>query len=452
MRTGALLAAAIIVAGLVPSSAMTATDPGVDITIRTGGDRCPFKLGCRVGITVTPSDGGAAVLEGVLDRAAEPTTPEGMLAATLVPGTYIASVTALGVTEPAPAGEPPGAAATTVMGGCATTVELVAEQPEIKVTAAMAWHQPACGIAIAPQAPGVARPVLSKPIEEGKRTPRFRPHGAPTVSTTKNGIKVELWVKDPTLRRGQWLLAHLRVSNVSHRTIRHNGRFEDLDCPPISVRADTSDLFDPGRTWTGAAATYKKRFFRDGILLRTGLSIPKYARGNGCGDVGQAGRLKPGAVEDVPLAGLPRYGLRKQPLPPGAIHISAGFEGSRSTDRVSVSTDVTLAGGPVDYPSPGQLVDAALSTPGFVETLERQPDPRDWANAHVATWLKRPYPRQPRLAGARGAPEGILEIGQFFSGSDVDTPFVVGAVIDPWTAESYGAYAWPGWSEPRSAL
>ena len=79
---------------------------------------------------------------------------------------------------------------------------------------------------------------------------------------------------------------------------------------------------------------------------------------------------------DVPLAGVPAYELRAQPLPPGVIHVSAAFEGREFSDpdRVSVSTDVTLAGDPVGYPSPGQLADAALSTPGFIEALEMVPD------------------------------------------------------------------------------
>ena len=431
-----------------PASAMPAPTSAVDVTVRTGGEPCRWELGCLAGITLSPLGSGMPALEGTIDPTADPSSPDGSLEATLAPGTYVASVTVLGVAEVAPEGESPETATTTVMGGCARTIELDAERPDVELTAAMAWDQPACGIAIEPAGRAAPRPEIAQRIREPKRTPRFTPRGAPTVSTKKNGIKLELWVKDETLRPGQWLVAHLRVSNVGGRTIRHNGKFEDLDCPPISSRADTSDLFDPGRTWSGVAATYKKRIFRDGLLTRTGFSIPRYARGNGCGDVGQAGRLRPGDVEDIPLAGMPRYWLRDQPLPPGTIHLTVGFDGNRRQERVSVSTDVELAGDPVEYASPGELVDAALSTPGFVETLERQPDPRDWANAHVSSWMKKPYPPQPRLEGARGAPAGIIEVTQFFGGSERGAPFVVEAVIDPWTAESYGATAWPGWVTP----
>ena len=422
---------------------------GVDLTVRTGGEPCHWELGCLAGITLTPVGSDMPALEGTIDPATDPTAPEAALRATLAPGTYVASVKALGVTGAAPEGEPPEAATTSVMGGCARTIELAAERPQVELTAAMAWDQPACGIAIEPAGPAAPGPEIAKGIEEAKRTPRFTPRGAPTVRTTKAGIKLELWVQDATLRPGQWLLAHLRVSNVGNRVIRHNGKFEELDCPPISTRADTSDLFDAGSTWTGVAATYKQRFFRDGLLTRMGFGIPRYARGNGCGDVGQAGRLRPGDVEDIPLAGMPRYWLRDQPLPPGTIHLTVGFDGSRRAGRVSVSTDVELAGDPVAYPSPGQLVDAALMSPGFIETLERLPEPKDWANAHVSSWMKKGLPPQPRLEGARDAPAGIIEIMQFFTGSDAGTPFMVNAVIDPWTAESYGASAFPGWVTPR---
>jgi hypothetical protein len=433
-----------------PPASTTTAMSSVDLTVHVGGEPCRWELGCRAGITITPVGADVPVLDGTIDPAADPTSPEGSLQATLPPGTYVASVMALGVTEPAPEGEPPEAATTSVMGGCARIVEFAAERRAVELTAAMAWDQPACGIAFDPAGSAAPRPEIAKRIGEPKRAPRFTPRGAPTVRTTENGIALELWVKDDTLRPGQWLLAHLRVSNVGDRTIRHNGKFEGLDCPPISTRADTSDLFDAGSTWTGVAATYKERFFRDGLLTRAGFAIPRYARGNGCGDVGQAGRLRPGDVEDIPLAGMPRYWLRDQPLPPGTIHLTVGFEGSRRSDRVSVSTDVTLAGDPVAYPAPGQLVDAALSTPGFIETLERLPDPRDWANTHVSSWMKKPYPLQPRLDGARDAPDGILEVDQFLSGRDDSSPFVVTAVIDPWTAESYGASAWPGWITPES--
>ena len=228
---------------------------------------------------------------------------------------------------------------------------------------------------------------------------------------------------------------------MSDSPIRYLGRFQQLDCPPISVVADTSGLFDVGRTWTGSAGVFKRRWLASGILQRASLWIPARDRGDGCGDVGYVNTLQPGQVVDIPLAGLPAYGLKQQPLPPGTIHVTVSMYGTGQHKRlVSVGTDVTLGGRPVGYPSPGQLVDAALATPGFLEVLEAAPPPAEWANPMLSSWLKRPYPPQPRLAGAQDAPQGIVELGWFFAG--IHYPFMVGAVIDPWTGDVFSAYGW----------
>jgi hypothetical protein len=336
--------------------------------------------------------------------------------------------------------DPPGLAPFPI-GGCGTTLELVAEEPVVTVTAKMQWYQAACGIVIEPRTSFAERPTMSEPVRAKGQPPRFRPRGAPDATATANGIRLDLWIRDATLEQGQWLLAHLRVTNVGRKAIVYDGIIQDLRCPPLRFTADTSALFDPGQTWSGMAGEFKQRFMDQGLLQRTPLTIPKRARGRGCGDVGRMSRFRPGAVVDVPLAAMPAYELRSQPLPPGVIRVSAAFDGRNfgDPDRASVSTDVTLGGDPVGYPSPGQLADGALSTPGFVEALEMAPDTEAWMNAWTSWWPRRPYPPQPRMAGAASAPQGILEVGQFV-GSDLDRPFVVGAVIDPWTGESFGSF------------
>lgn len=410
----------------------------VTVTVHArSDDPCPLGLDCTASVSISPAGSGVPVLEGTLDPVAGVSDPA--VTATLAPGTYAVTV-APEVLGDAVSDGPDSAPV--VVGGCGATLELVAEQPAVAVTAVMAWDQPACGITIDPRAAGSAAPPrMATPVRAVGQPPRFRPRGAPDATATAHGIRLDLWIQDTTLDQGQWLLAHLRVTNVGHKAITYTGKFQDLRCPPLRFTADTSALFDPGQTWTGLAAEFKERFVSEGLLMTTPLEIPKGARGTGCGDVGYVSRLRPGAVVEVPLAALPAYALRAQPLPPGTIHVSAAFRARRfgNPDRVSVSTDVTLAGEPVDYPSPGQLADAALSTPGFIEALELAPDTNAWMNANDAWWPKRPYPDQPRLAGAIDAPAGIVEIGQFV-GSDIDLPFVVGAVLDPWTGESFGSY------------
>ena len=72
---------------------------GVAVTVRAGGEPCRWELGCLAGVTLTPVGSDAPALEGTIDPSADPASPEASLQATLAPGTYVASVTALGVTE-----------------------------------------------------------------------------------------------------------------------------------------------------------------------------------------------------------------------------------------------------------------------------------------------------------------------------------------------------------------
>lgn len=432
-------AAAATPAPSSPSISPSAPPDAVTVTVETRSkDACPVESGCGAVVSITQAGSMVAVLDGTIDLAAGSSDPGPGLVASLAPGSYAVTVTAVGLSEDTVIADPPGQTPYAV-GGCGATLELVPAQPVVAVTADMQWYQPGCGIVIEPRAPAVERPALAEGVRPNGQPPRFRPRGEPDATATANGIRLDLWVKDTTLRQGQWLLAHLRVTNVSRKAIAYEGIIEGLRCPPLRFTADTSALFDPGQTWTGIAGAFKERFMDQGLLQRTSLTIPKRARGRAC-TVGHDSRFRPGAVVDVPLAGMPAYVLRAQPLPPGIIRVAAAFEGRRfgGPDRVSVSTEVTLAGDPVGYPSPGQLADAALATPGFIEALDMAPETDAWMNAWTSWWPRRPYPPQARMAGATSAPRGILEIGQFV-GSDLDRPFVVGAVIDPWTGESYGS-------------
>jgi hypothetical protein len=461
IMTGLVLGATLTMAGTPgaaqqssPSAHPTASMPGrsagdgtpaaVTVTVRTRSEGpCVNDAGCQVAVAITPEGNDAPVASASLDPDAEASDPAASLTVTLAPGEYSVDVSALALSA-----DPPDAdgsiPAPFPIGWCARALRLVADQPLVEVVASMAWEQPACGITIDPTPRSTdARTVLTDPVVADGQPPRFRPTGAPTATATANGLRLELWIKDSTLEQGQWLLAHLRVTNVGDQAIAYNGRFEDLDCPPLRFTVDTSAMFDPGLSWTGIADAFKQRFMDEGGLLRASLGIPKRDRGDGCGDIGYRNHLAPGAVVEVPLAGMPAYPLRHQPLPPGTMRVSAAFQARRfdRRDLASVSADVTLAGDPVAYPSPGHLADVALATPGFVDALELSPDPARWFNSSADFWAKPPYPGQPRFDAARDAPKGVLELVQFV-GSDVESPFIAGAILDPWTGESFGSYGW----------
>lgn len=422
----------------VPASPAAATPVRVTVRARSD-DRCPVGPDCSAGVTVTPIEGTVPVADTVLDPAADATDPAGTLVLDLPSGAYAITVTARQITEAA-LFENPDDPTPEIVGGCSARLDLAPGSPPVSVTAAMAWDQPMCGIVIDPRSPFIAsRPaVLTAPIRATGPAPRFKPRGAPDATATENGVRLDLWIEDATLEQGQWLLARLRITNVSRSPIRYVDGRPDLACPPLETVVDTSALFDPGATWTGVAATFKDGFLNQSGLLRVPFVSPTCDKDTGAGDVGYGARLEPGEVVEMPLAAMPAYALRHQPLPGGTLHVSVGFRDSgrrRDTNRVTVGMDVTLAGSPVSYPTPGQLADAALGTPGFITVLEAS-DPDAWMQAGAQYWKKAPYPSA-RLAGVT-APRGILEIDQLV-GSDIDRPFVVGAAIDPWTGESFGS-------------
>ena len=240
---------------------------------------------------------------------------------------------------------------------------------------------------------------------------------------------------DKTLEQGQWLKLHVRITNLRDTPIR---RF----CDGIGWDIDTSSIFAPGVTWTGIAGTFKEHWMREYPLVIVQDAFTDYRpRKQGCGgDVGQYFQQPPGGVIEQTVVGLPRYQPADQPLPGGTFTVGVGFlPGIHGRPMLAeVSVPVTLAGGPVDYPAPGSLVDAALATPGFIEFLEQVPDDRQWANTTAAFWSP-PYPVQPRFDPARQAPQGIMEIGLFADAPGADGYGEV--IVDPWTGQSFGFHA-----------
>jgi hypothetical protein len=420
-----------------PSSGPSATaSSDIAVTARVGGDPCGWDGECGVRIALAPTAGGAPAFEAAFD--ASRSDPDATVGGAVPPGTYDVMAFALWTGTEDADGKPTDGPRE--IARCGRTLDIAPDQSSLAITASMAWGQPACGIIFDPPPTPMPRPFLADPIRPKGPPPRFRPIGRPTAQATRNGVRFQLWVKDRTLRQGQWLLAHLRVTNVSRRSIPYNGRFEDLACPPVGWGIDTRDLFDPGKTWDGVAGRFKERFLDEGHLVTTDLAIPKLVHRGSCGDVGFAGTMPPGMVVDIPLVGMPSYAIEDRPLPPGTMTLNSTFSGKGpgGAFRIPLDVDIVLAGDPVTYPSPGQLVDAALETPGFIETLELAPSAKDWANSAASPSRTTSRFRQPRFDGARTAQHGIIEIMQFLTGS----VFVAGAILDPWTGESYGAYGW----------
>jgi hypothetical protein len=248
---------------------------------------------------------------------------------------------------------------------------------------------------------------------------------------------LELWVPHHDAAVGHWLTIHLRITNFTSHTFW-------MDCAPAGASIDVSGMFDPGRAWTGKAAAFKRRAISENGMLRVGF---RYRTGEGIdcpgGDIGQSDVLRPRRVLDIDMAGLPRYFLGYQALPGGRVPLVAGFSyqrrglSGRPWPRISISSLVTLERRPFPWPSPGQIVDTVIETPGFLDWLKTRDVPRQWDNTELMLPQGSAAFEECFFGFTGPAPNGTLTLGVFAyppgSGTDPNPSIWGGSLIDPWT-------------------
>jgi hypothetical protein len=279
--------------------------------------------------------------------------------------------------------------------------------------------------------------------------PDWEPTGPAAATIKHDGLTMRLWLSDTVAEPGDWVQAHVRVTNTGDRT-----RFHEAPGPcvglPFEWSVDLFPLFDPGREWPGGAGRLK------GELTRWG-PVPNWVGRDEDGDddgvasVTRAfaecmgpmepgiGRLEPGDSIDDDLAFYPRY-MFDRPLPPGPITVGVSFNdwgARRRPDRdhrpLRVEGSVLVTGPDPGYVSPLVLIDRALSVPDFFRYVTASDGQQDWTNAH---WLAWPYVPTGHLPGLdqRPVPNGFLGIGLFGT-----LPGFYEVDLDPWTGELLAA-------------
>jgi hypothetical protein len=253
---------------------------------------------------------------------------------------------------------------------------------------------------------------------------------------------MRLWLSDTVAEPGDWVQAHVRVTNTGDRT-----RFHEAPGPcvgePFRWSVDLVPLFDPGREWPGAAGRLKAELVRPGPVPGWHRSdesedyvVEAFAECTG--PLGPAvGRLGPDESIDQRYAYYPRY-MFDRPLPPGPITFGASFNdwgGKRRPDTkhrpLRIEASVLLTGSDPGYTSPLVLIDRALSVPDFFRFVAATDAGPDWTNAHWRAWPYVPAAHLPNLE----APDGFLGIGLFGAGFyEVD--------LDPWTGELLAHGLW----------
>lgn len=100
---------------------------------------------------------------------------------------------------------------------------------------------------------------------------------------------------------------------------------------------------------------------------------------------------------------------------------------------------VRLIGPAWRWPSPGQLVDAALEDPFFGDWIARQAPPREWSNTTFHTSQHWIYTEPVGYEGA--APDGTVHLGLFAGSWSPVVGWYGQVLLDPWTGTVLGSGA-----------
>jgi hypothetical protein len=330
-----------------------------------------------------------------------------------------------------------------------------------------------------PTAPRFPWPTLPPPGTPGKLD-RFEPRGRPDASGGRFGVRIELWLSTDRARPGEWVQAHIRITNTRDEAVWTPGGCSRL----AHIDVDLSGVHAVGVTQVGEAGRLKAAILERASRERSAFRMLDYRYRQGavtvtrlalmdCNlDRSELARLAPGESLDVDAAWYPAdelfEGTRlRRPLSPGTVRLIARYDHlghgaqpdeDRDPRPVTVSTALGVAGSGPAYPSPGELVDAALRDPAFAAWVAASPGGADWENPYMTAKPGPGYPDQPRYAGLGDrAPHGVAEVW-LTRRVDGTTAHGIG-LVDPWTAEPIGFALqcgndpcpedWPG--DPRVA-
>jgi hypothetical protein len=307
-------------------------------------------------------------------------------------------------------------------------------------------------------------PTLAPPAPEPALEP-LEPTGPPDATATRHGVRVDLWLSSLTVAQGEWVQALVRVTNTRDDPVWTPGG----DCwLTTTVGVDLSPLYPQEATLSGNAAAFMRRVVRERGLLSAGFGhwtpeplpdasgVPAVALADCAPELGARFlRIGPGRSRELryawyPMARQDALDTWMRPLPPGPVSVTASWQyaghGARPTgplfrrhpDLISAKADLELTGTDPGFPTPIEIVEAALADPAFAAWVAADPTRADWAGTYFGGWPGPDYPAQSRFAGLAGrAPDGIAEVWlvRDLPGS---ADAIGAALVDPWTGAVLG--------------
>ena len=234
---------------------------------------------------------------------------------------------------------------------------------------------------------------------------RFRPKGPPDASTTKRGIRVDLWLSSPTVAPGEWVQAVVRTTNL--RDTPAWSWSSECRSSGTRVAVDLAAIIPPGEPQTGNAAVFKQQALRDRSVLETSFApwryIDDWYASSGswyafveCMTPPGPLKLKTGTSHAERFAWYPYDSFDgevwMQPLPPGPVTVTASWPylsrgerpsiGSRRANRtkkpIKATVELEVAGDGPGTPSLPELIDIALDEPDFRAWVDLEPGRERW--------------------------------------------------------------------------
>jgi hypothetical protein len=253
-------------------------------------------------------------------------------------------------------------------------------------------------------------PVMPPPSEVPLPA-ALQPEGRPDASTTRHGVRAELWLSSSSVTPGEWVQAVVRTTNLRETPVFAISGGCGTSATFVSI--DLEPEVPAGQAQTGNAAAFKEKVLRNGLATHAGFGTrkdtlrwvtstasmgPRHAFVE-CPFGPVPRRLGPGASVTERFAWYPVGSFEDDPwfhpmwpgtgtataswpfLSRGAPPSVSGRRMGRMVEPIRASAAIEVTGEGPNARGLPELVDIALADPRFRAWVDEDPTRRSWRRA-----------------------------------------------------------------------
>jgi hypothetical protein len=281
---------------------------------------------------------------------------------------------------------------------------LAVSAPAVLAQSSSPQPSPSTGLAVQPTSGPILPPSSEVPLPAA-----VQPKGRPDASTTRHGVRVELWLSSSTVTPGEWVQAVVRTTNL--RETPAYAMSGDCGRSDTSVDVRLDPEVPPGQTFSGNAGAFKRQVLRDSLLTHAYLDgrkdVLRWATDSATGGPALAyvecpypppgpRRLGPGASVIERFAWYPVGSFEDdpwlQPMWPGAGTVTVSWpylsrgappalnvrQMYRMVRPIRATTAIEVASEGPNARGLPEFVDIALADPRFRAWVEEDATRRSW--------------------------------------------------------------------------